>query len=69
MTTKKRVPKRKNALLLDGGRGLIGVVLAYAFASRAFSTGSFLQYGVAILFLVLGVKLLVRAHKSYGSSN
>ncbi len=66
---KKRVSKQNNALLLDGGRGLVGVVLAYAFVSRAFSTGSFLQYGVAILFLVLGVKLLVRAYKSYGSGN
>lgn len=48
--------------------GVFGVVLAYAFLSRAFSTGSYLQYFATILFFVLGVRLLVRSFKNYHGS-
>jgi hypothetical protein len=43
--------------------GVLGVVLAYAFISRAFSTGSYWQYLGSLVFLVLGVKLFIRTFK------
>jgi putative Mn2+ efflux pump MntP len=43
--------------------GVLGLIFSYAFISRAFDTGSFWQYLGSILFLVLGVKLLIRSFK------
>lgn len=43
--------------------GVFGILLAYAFISRAFSTGSYWQYFLFIVFMILGVKLLVRTFK------
>ncbi|MCA9332829.1 hypothetical protein KDA00_03065 [Candidatus Saccharibacteria bacterium] len=42
-------------------RGLVGVVLGYAFVSRAFDTGSYWQYGGALVFTILGIRLLKRS--------
>ncbi len=50
---------------MTGIGGVFGIVLAYAFLSRAFSTGSYWQYFSAVLFFVLGAKLLARSLKSY----
>jgi len=50
------------AKALSGG---LGVVLGYAFLSRAFTTGSYLQYFFAVLFTVLGFKLLSHIIKKY----
>lgn len=44
-------------------RGVIGVVLAYAFIARALDTGSYWQYSSGIIFAVLGTSLLVRSRK------
>jgi uncharacterized membrane protein HdeD (DUF308 family) len=41
-------------------RGVLGVILGYAFLSRAFDTGSWIQYFCALLFTVLGIKILKR---------
>lgn len=63
---KKAAPSRKrDEPLATGVGGAFGVVLAYAFLSRAFNTGSYWQYFTAIVFFVLGVKLLVRSFKNY----
>lgn len=43
--------------------GAFGLVLAYAFISRAFSTGSYWHYLGFVVFLVLGIKLFVRTFK------
>ncbi len=43
--------------------GLLGMVLAYAFLSRALDTGSYWQYLGAVLLLILGIKLIIRAFK------
>lgn len=68
--TKKAASKQKTDFPAVGLRGAIGIIFAYAFLSRAFSTGSYWQYFAAILFFVLGVKLLVRSFKNYhGSKN
>ena len=45
--------------------GVFGLMCGYAFFSRALSTGSFIQYFLAILFFVLGTKLIIRAYKTY----
>jgi hypothetical protein len=42
-------------------RAAIGFALSYAFATRAIDTGSWLQYFGAVLFLVLSIRLVVRA--------
>ncbi len=68
MAKKKTAPKQRTDLPATGLRGAIGIVLAYAFLSRAFSTGSYWQYFAAILFFVLGVKLLVRSFKNHHGS-
>lgn len=43
--------------------GVLGVVLGYAFLSRAFDTGSWIQYFTAVLFAFLGIKILWRYFK------
>lgn len=48
-------------------RGAIGVVLGYAFLSRAFDTGSYWQYLGAVVFTILGFRLLKRSFtNNYG---
>ena len=41
--------------------GVIGLVLCYLFATRAIDTGSWIQYSIALLLLILGIKRLARA--------
>ncbi len=68
--TKKVSSRQRTDYPSAGLRGVIGIIFAYAFLSRAFSTGSYWQYLAALLFFVLGVKLLVRSFKNYhGSKN
>jgi hypothetical protein len=51
-------------MALAGGLGLL---LAYAFASRAIETGSLMQYAATLLLVVLSLKLLIRSFKTqYG---
>ncbi len=48
-------------------RGVLGIILGYAFLSRAFDTGSWIQYFTAVLFATLGIKILWRYFKEdYG---
>ncbi|MFO0920673.1 MAG: DUF308 domain-containing protein [Candidatus Saccharimonadales bacterium] len=48
-------------------RGVLGIILGYAFLSRAFDTGSWIQYFTAVLFAILGIKILWRYFKEdYG---
>lgn len=58
-TAAKQVNKTTTAL-----GGILGLVLSYAFISRAFSTGSYWQYLGFLVFLILGIKLLVRTFKT-----
>lgn len=44
-------------------RGVLGIILGYAFLSRAFDTGSWIQYFTAVLFAFLGIKILWRYFK------
>jgi hypothetical protein len=59
------VPKAKSAWF--GSRRALfvhaaaGLVLAYAFASRAIDTGSLWHYLGSLVFLVLSIKLVIRA--------
>lgn len=53
------------AIMAKAFSGALGIVLGYAFLSRAFSTGSYWQYFFAIFFAVLGIKLLSRIVKKY----
>ncbi len=41
--------------------GIIGLVLGYLLLTRAIDTGSWLQYGGALLLFVLAIKRLARA--------
>ncbi len=41
--------------------GLIGLILAYALATRAIDTGSLGQYGLTFLILWLSVRLIIKA--------
>jgi hypothetical protein len=43
--------------------GVFGLILSYAFITRAFTTGSYWHYFFSLVFLVLGAKLLVRSLK------
>jgi uncharacterized membrane protein HdeD (DUF308 family) len=44
-------------------RGGVGVILAYAFLSRALSTGSYWHYLLAVVLMALGIPQLVRSFK------
>lgn len=67
--TKKAASKRNEQATTALG-GILGIVLAYAFISRAFSTGSYWQYALSIIFFVLGAKLLMRTFKHlYGNND
>ncbi len=49
-------------------RGVVGLILGYAFLSRAFDTGSYWQYLGAGVFTILGFKLLKRSFtNNYGN--
>lgn len=61
MSASKKTSKRIDIKMTAAG-GVIGLVLAYAFVSRAFSTGSYWHYLGCVVFLFLGVKLLVKAY-------
>lgn len=52
-----------NSLQAVIGSAVAGLLLAYAFVSRALDTGSYWQYLAGLAFLVLSVKLGVRAIK------
>lgn len=41
--------------------GLLGLVLAYVFASWAIDSGSLLDYAIAILLLVFGLREIIGA--------
>lgn len=43
--------------------GVVGLVLGYLFATRAIDTGSWIQYGVALLLFILAIKRFARALK------
>lgn len=55
--------KQQHQMILTALGGAFGLLLAYAFASRALSTGSYWQYLGFALFLTLSVKLLFRTFK------
>ena len=44
--------------------GIVFLAIAYGFASWAINTGSLWLYALTILFLVAGIKAIVRAAKS-----
>jgi len=47
--------------------GLVELLIAYGFASWAIDSGSLWQYALAIIFLVGGVRNLIRIfHPKYG---
>lgn len=62
---KKAAPKQKNNRTTTALGGVLGIVLAYAFISRAFDTGSYWQYLGFVVFLVLGIKLIARSLKNH----
>lgn len=45
------------------GAAVVGLVLSYAFASRAIDTGSYWHYLASLVFLVLSIKLAAQAVK------
>jgi hypothetical protein len=56
-----------NSPVKKAAAGTVGLLLAYAFASRAIETGSLMQYFIAITLLVLSIKILIRSFKTqYG---
>jgi hypothetical protein len=54
-------PLHNRVLLV--AQAAIGLILAYALASRAIDTGSYWQYFGTLVILALSVKLFVRAIK------
>lgn len=56
-----RTPDQFHSRIAQATMGVIGLVLSYLFATRAIDTGSWIQYGVALLLLILGIKRLARA--------
>ena len=59
----KKAAAQQSTQIKTGIAGVIGLVLSYAFISRAFSTGSYWHYLAFAIFLILGVKLLIRTFK------
>lgn len=49
-------------------RGVVGLLIGYAFLSRAFDTGSWIQYFCFALFTALGINLIKRSFivENYG---
>ena len=60
----KRTPNHKTVSGVLSG--LLGLVLAYAFLTRALETGSYWQYLGVFVFTALGVKLITRTFKKHG---
>jgi predicted tellurium resistance membrane protein TerC len=52
--------------LATAASGLIGLVLAYGFLTRALETASYWQYLGFFLFTFLGLKLITRTFKTHG---
>lgn len=52
--------RTKNGLIVSG---VAGILLAYAFLTRALDTGSYWQYAGGVIFLLAGLKMLIRARK------
>jgi|GEM_PF-5216710 len=69
MSKKSTASQKREVLITSAISGLIGIVLAYAFLSRAFSTGSYWQYFLAVTFFVLGTKILIRVLKKIYGKN
>lgn len=63
--------KSKNSMLDTRPKLLISAVLSlllsYIFASLAIDTAYYWQYLLAIIFLVMGLKFLIRTFKSNGN--
>lgn len=59
----KKAATAQNKQLFTILGGVFGLLLSYAFISRAFSTGSYWHYLAFIVFLILGAKLLAKALK------
>jgi predicted tellurium resistance membrane protein TerC len=58
----KATPERNGQLTTALG-GVVSLIVAYAFISRALHTGSYWQYLGFLVFLILGVKLFARTFK------
>jgi hypothetical protein len=56
--TVKQITNQPGTLLV---LGLVGILLAYSLFTRAVDTGSLGQYGLVILFLILSVRILIKA--------
>lgn len=56
-----RTPDQFKSRTSQAIMGLIGLVLAYLLGTRAVDTGSWWQYGGALLLFVLALKRLARA--------
>jgi hypothetical protein len=56
-----RTPDQFHSRTAQAAIGVIGLVLSYLFATRAIDTGSWIQYGAAVLLLALGLKRIARA--------
>ena len=56
-----RTPDQFKTRQAQAAMGVIGLVLSYLLATRAVDTGSWLEYGAALLLLILGIKRIARA--------
>lgn len=56
-----RTPDQFSSRPAQAVMGVIGLVLAYLLGTRAVDTGSWIQYGGALLILVLALKRIARA--------
>lgn len=56
-----RTPDQFHSRTAQGVMGVVGLVLGYLFATRAIDTGSWIQYGIALLLFILGIKRIARA--------
>jgi hypothetical protein len=52
--------QRPTHKLMTGVGSIFGIILSYALVSRALSTGSYWQYLGGLVFLIFGIKLLIR---------
>lgn len=59
MSAKKNNKSKQSPAYLFGG-SILSVLVAYGFASWAVDNGSFFNYGLAVVFLGLAVKLIVQ---------
>lgn len=56
-----RTPDQFHSRGAQAVMGVTGLVLGYLFATRAIDTGSWLEYGTALLLFILGIKRIARA--------